>query len=227
MQWARAVGKRKFRPTIPHSASQRAKCRLARIRKPRYFAAMLSVLENPAVRARVHAISVADYHTMIERGAIGENLELLRGALVEKMSKSSLHSKIVMRLLRWFMRVLPAGYFVRPEQPLTLSDSEPEPDIAIIAGDDTEMEAGHPTAAEVVIEVCVSSEAIDRLKLQLYAEAGVRECWLILAEERAVERHTAPQGSAYGSIERVTFPGTLASTVFPGIALPPAGLFPA
>ena len=188
---------------------------------------MLSVLENPAIRARAHAISVADYHTMIERGAIGENLELLRGVLVEKMSKSSLHSKIVMRLLRWFMRALPAGYFVRPEQPLTLADSEPEPDIAIIAGDDTEMEAGHPTIAEIVIEVCVSSEAIDRLKLQLYAEAGVRECWLVLAEERVVERHTVPHAAAYQNIERVAFPDTLASTIFPDLALPPEGLFPA
>lgn len=187
---------------------------------------MLSVLEDPAIRARVHAVSVADYHAMVEGGAMGEKVELLRGALFEKMSKSSLHSKIVMRLLRWLMRELPAGFFVRPEQPLTLSDSEPEPDIAIIAGDDTEIAPGHPTTAEVVIEVCVSSEAIDRLKLQLYAEAGVRECWLVLAEEGVVERHTAPQGATYRSVERVSSPGRLASTIFPSLAVPPAGLFP-
>ena len=90
-----------------------------------------------------------------------------------------------------------------------MEDSEPEPDLAIVRGERADFLTAHPTTAEVIIEVCVSSEAIDRLKLQLYAEAGVRECWLVLAEER------------------VTFPGTLASTVFPGIALPPAGLFPA
>ncbi|MEO6784773.1 MAG: Uma2 family endonuclease [Chthoniobacteraceae bacterium] len=188
---------------------------------------MLSVLEDPAIRARAHAISVADYHTMIERGAIGENLELLRGVLVEKTSKSSLHSRLVLWLLRWFTQHLPAGYSVRPEQPLTLSDSEPEPDLAVVAGDIDDFAAAHSTAAELVVEICVSSEAIDRLKLQLYAEAGVRECWLVLAEERVLERHTGPQGTVYQNIERVTFPGTLASTVFPGLALPPAGLFPA
>ena len=187
---------------------------------------MLSVLDDPAIRARVHAISVADYHTMIERGAIGENLELLRGALVEKISKSSLHSRLVLWLLRWFTQHLPAGYSVRPEQPLTLSDSEPEPDLAVVAGDIDDFIDGHPTTAEMIIEVCVSSEAVDRLKLQLYAEAGVRECWLVLAEERVVERHTEPHGTAYRNIERVTFPGTIASTVFPTLALPPAGLFP-
>ena len=188
---------------------------------------MLSVLDDPAIRARVHAITVADYHTMIERGAIGENLELLRGALVEKMSKSSLHSRLVLWLLRWLTEHLPAGYSVRPEQPLTLADSEPEPDLLVVKGDIDDFADAHPTTAELIIEVCVGSEAIDRLKFQLYAEAGVRECWLVLAEERVLERHSLPQGTTYRNIERVAFPGTLASTVLPDIALPPVGLFPA
>ncbi len=188
---------------------------------------MLPVLENPAIRARVHAISVADYHTMIERGAIGGNLELLRGALVEKMSKSSLHSRVVLWLLRWFTQHLPAGYSVRPEQPLTLADSEPEPDLVVVKGDIDDFTKAHPTSAELIIEICVSSEAVDRLKLQLYAEAGVRECWLVLAEERGLERHTDPQGETYRTVEQVRFPDSLGSTVFPHLALPPAGLFPA
>ena len=186
---------------------------------------MLSVFDDPANRARVHPVSVAQYHTLIECGAIGENLELLRGILVEKMSKSSLHSRLVLWLLRWFTQNLPAGYSVRPEQPLTLSDSEPEPDIAVVAGDIDDFAEAHPATAEMIIEVCVSSEAIDRLKFLLYAEAGVRECWLVMAEERVVERHTVPQGTAYRDIERVTLPSTLASTVFPSLALPPEGLF--
>ena len=200
---------------------------LARTCKPRYFAPMLSVLDDPAIRARVHAVSVADYHTMIERGAAPGKVELIRGTFVEKMSQSPLHASIV-ELIRESLTVrLASGFIVRQEKPLTLEDSEPEPDLAIVRGERADFLTAHPTTAEVIIEVCVSSEAIDRLKLQLYAEAGVRECWLVLAEERVLERHTAPQGTAYGSIERVTFPGTLASTVFPGIALPPAGLFPA
>ena len=56
---------------------------------------MLSVLEDPAIRARVHAISVADYHLMIERGAVPEKVELIRGTFVEKTSQSPLHASIV------------------------------------------------------------------------------------------------------------------------------------
>ena len=85
----------------------------------------------------------------------------------------------------------------------------------------------HPTTAALVVEVVVSSEALDRLKLQIYAEAGVRECWLVLAEERVVERHAELKDAAYHQMERIAFPGVLKSTVFPGLILPPANLFPA
>ena len=173
----------------------------------------------------MHPISVETYHRLGEIGRIGERTELIRGVIIDQMSKSFLHSKTVMRLLRWLMRVVPQGYSVRPEQPLTFRDSEPEPDLAVVAGDDTALDGGHPTSAALIIEVCVTSEDLDRVKLGLYAEAGVSEVWLVLAKERMVERHTEPQGAAFQRIERAVFPETLESTVFPGLLLPPAGLF--
>lgn len=187
---------------------------------------MLSVLENPAIRARVAAVSVAHYHRMFELGMLAPKIELIRGALIEQMPKSPLHAAIVELLREHLCRVLPQSWFVRQEQPLTLEDSEPEPDIAVIRGARPDFLAAHPATAELIIEVAVSSEALDRLKLQLYAEAGVQECWLVLAEERVVERHTEPQGAAYQRTERVAFPAALESTVCPGLSLPPAGLFP-
>lgn len=187
---------------------------------------MLPVLDEPAIRARAVPISVQGFHQMIEHGTVAENVELLRGVLVEKMSKASLHTRIVMRLLRWLTSALPVAYSVRPEQPLTLSDSEPEPDLAVVKGDDTALETGHPTTAEVIVEVCVSSEAVDRLKLQLYAEAGVRECWLVLAEQQLLERHTEPAAGGYQRVEHAGLGAPLASTVFVDLQLPPRGLFP-
>ncbi len=187
---------------------------------------MLAVLEDPAIRARVPAFSVENYHRMFELGMLSPKLELIRGALVEQMPKSPLHASIVEMLREHFVLVLPPGWFVRQEQPLTLADSEPEPDVAVIRGVRRDFLTAHPESAELVVEVVVSSERIDRIKLGVYAEAGVRECWMVLAEERVIERHTEPQGAAYQRIERVTFPATLESTVFPGLTLPPAGLFP-
>ena len=190
---------------------------------------MISVLDDPAVRARVYPMRVEAYHRLFDLGQITEKLELLRGAIVEKMPKAPLHASIVTHLFRYLLARVPPGWEVRSEQPITFAalDSEPEPDLAVSRGTAEDFFQSHPSTAALVIEVCVSSEAIDRLKLQIYAEAGVAECWLILAEQRVMERHTEPQGAAYQRIERVTFPAALESTVFPGLTLPPAGLFPA
>lgn len=187
---------------------------------------MLPVLEIPAIRERVPAFSVANYHRLFEIGMLSPKLELICGVLVEQESKSPLHSTIVGLLHDHLLRVVPAGCSARQEQPLTFSDSEPEPDIAVVRGTAQDFFTAHPETAELVIEVAVSSERIDRVKLGVYAEAGVRECWLVLAEERIVERHTEPQGAAYQRIERVPFPEALESTVLPGLMLPPAGLLP-
>jgi len=172
-------------------------------------------------------MSDENYHRMAELGVVVPNVELIRGALIEKMPKSPLHSSIVRLLDRFFLAQLPPGWHPRAEQPLTFADSEPEPDIAIVRGTESEYFGKHPTVADLVIEISISTEHLDRVKLQLYAEAGVREYWLLLAEERVIERHTEPQGMGYQRVERVLFPATLESTVFPGLALPPSGLFPA
>ena len=188
---------------------------------------MIAVLEDPAIRARVTKTSVEQYHRMFELGMIAENVELIRGSLIEKMSQSPLHASIV-ELIREHLVNFQAGrWIVRQEKPLTLADSEPEPDLAVVRGTRREYLSAHPLTAELVVEVSVSSERLDRAKLEIYAEAGVRECWLLLAEERIVERHTDPQSGAYRQVERATFPATLASTVIPGLMLPPEGLFPA
>ena len=187
---------------------------------------MLSVLEEPTLRARVPAFSVENYHRLFELGMVAQNVELIRGALVEKMPKSPLHSSIIVLLSRHLPQYVPEGWHVRSEQPLTLTDSEPEPDLAVVRGTDSGYFFSHPNTAELVIEVAVSSERIDRVKLGIYAEAGVPEAWLILAEERILERHTEPQGAAYQHVERVTFPETLESTIFAGLTLPPGSLFP-
>jgi Uma2 family endonuclease len=76
---------------------------------------------------------------------------------------------------------------VRREDPLTLKDSEPEPDIAVVRGSESEFFHAHPTTAELVIEVAVSSPVLDREAASLYAEAGVKEYWIVLGTTRQIE----------------------------------------
>jgi len=44
----------------------------------------------------------------------------------------------------------------------------------------------------VVIEICVTSHEYDRSKLRAYAEAGVKECWLVLVPEKQIQLFRQP-----------------------------------
>ena len=153
---------------------------------------MLSILELPTVRQRVARTSVATYHAMSELGLVAERTELLRGAIVEKTTKSPLHVTVVSRLFGLVVQALRPGQAARKEDPLTLADSEPEPDIAVVVGAPDDFRKEHPRAALLVIEVAVRTEETDREKASIYAEAGVGEYWLVLAEKGTIEIFTRP-----------------------------------
>lgn len=174
---------------------------------------MIAVLENPAVRRHAKQLSVADYHRMIDCGVLDSRCELIRGLLVEKMSKSHLHESITAKLLRLLTLALP-DFWVRKEAPLTFADSEPEPDISVVPGRIEDYTA-HPTTAPLVIEVAVTTEGIDREKGTIYGEAGIGEFWLVLPEARTVEVHSAPRGGVWTNVRRFSAGEAVVSTVLP------------
>ena len=160
-------------------------------------------------------LGVQAYHTLGELGLIPEKTELLYGQVFHKMSKSPLHSGLVRRFLRLLLQAVPAGYFVSQEQPITCEDSEPEPDFSVIRGNEDDFFIAHPTTAELVIEICVSSHEYDRSKLRAYATAGVKECWLVLAPEKQIEVHRQPQGGQFAEHATYGPGGTLTSVAGP------------
>jgi Uma2 family endonuclease len=76
---------------------------------------------------------------------------------------------------------------------LTLADSEPEPDISVTRGQESDFASAHSTTAELAVEIAVPSPALDRENASLYAEAGVKEYWIILGKERKVEVYRRPK----------------------------------
>ena len=164
---------------------------------------MSAILELPEVRQRVSRLSVGEYHQLGEFNENGKRTELIRGIVLEKKSKSPRHSALSTQLYKRILLALPDGYTARKEEPLTLADSEPEPDMSVIRGGDADFAAGHPTTAELVLEVAVSSAALDREIASLYAGAGVKEYWIVLGSERRVEVYRRPENGTYS--ERLVF----------------------
>src|SRR5207253_350542 len=98
---------------------------------------------------------------------------------------------------RLVLAQLPSGYIAWKEEPLTFIDSEPEPDVSIVRGTESDFTEAHPTTAELVVEVAVSSPVLDREMASLYAEAGVKEYWIVLGRERAIEVYLRPENGRY------------------------------
>src|ERR1039457_2773699 len=158
---------------------------------------MSAILDIPEVRQRFSRLSVQEYHRLDEYNENGRRTELIRGIVIEKLSKSPQHRNINSLLYKWLLAHLPPGFSVWKEEPLTLADSEPEPDIAVVRGTEAEFFHAHPTTAELVIEVAVSSPALDRENASLYAEAGVKEYWIVLATEKRIEVYRRPENGRY------------------------------
>ncbi len=186
---------------------------------------MLSVLESPTFRARVSHMSVASYHDLCERDPSAIRTELIRGSIVEKRSKSPLHGSISSILQRIITPMVPPQFCVRREEPLTLRDSEPEPDISIVAGRHEDYLRSHPSTAALVVEVAVTSPNDDRALAEIYAEAGVGEYWVVLPKERAIEVFRQPEGLAYREVRRYEFADELACSTVSGVEFALSELF--
>src|SRR5262247_2630166 len=112
---------------------------------------MSAILEIPEVRRRVSPLSVEEYHRLDEFNENGRRTELIRGIVIEKMSKSPLHRTVASLLYRLVLAQLPQGFSAWKEEPLTFVDSEPEPDISVVHGSDRDFTDAHPTTAELVV----------------------------------------------------------------------------
>jgi Uma2 family endonuclease len=187
--------------------------------------ATFDLLALPEVRRQVHRMSVAEYQRLGATGYIAEKTELIRGVLVDKMSESPLHSFLATFLADWLRRGVTAEWRVREGHPLTLVDSEPEPDVAVVK--QAAYAATHPKTAALVIEVAVTSEKLDQQKAAIYAEAGVDEYWIVLANRQCVEVHRSPAAGKYASVATLRVGDVLSPLAFPHLSLPVDDLFSA
>ena len=158
---------------------------------------MNAILDNPLLRSRVHLWSIDEYHKLIDSGQIEKNLELIHGVAIEKMSKSPRHAFAVSELLKLLLLRNITGICIRSEQPITIADSEPEPDIAIIQGAALDFQNEHPHTALCVIEVAVSSLEYDLEKADIYATAKIPQFFILDLDARKIYEFSEPRLNQY------------------------------
>lgn len=162
----------------------------------------------PAPDFRPAKISVAAYHELVSVGFFdeGPEVELLQGYLVEKIGKNSRHSGVNEILYKSLLRKLPAGLGIRSQNPITLADSEPEPDICVFRGEDADFLDRHPLPSEVllVVEVADTTARRDReWKRDIYAAAGIPLYWVVNLQTSETELYSDPELGLYRGLKVV------------------------
>jgi Uma2 family endonuclease len=146
--------------------------------------------------------SVEQYHEMIDSGILTEDdpVELLEGWLVTKMSKNRPHSISTQRTREALARIVPSGWYVDDQEPITTADSEPEPDVLGVRGSREDYPEHHPSPEDVALVVEVADATLQRdrtLKLRVYASAGIAAYWILNLVERQLEVYSDPDQGDY------------------------------
>ncbi|MBI2016243.1 MAG: Uma2 family endonuclease [Candidatus Rokubacteria bacterium] len=179
------------------------------------------MLEEPLVRRR---FTREEFHRMGEAGIFTEDdrVELIEGEIVQMSPIGHPHAYSVMMLTNLLITRLGGRALLSPQNPVALSDdTEPLPDIVLIRPRPGYKETDiTPADALLLIEVSDTSLRYDRrVKLRLYARAGIPEYWVVDVGGEAVEIHREPRGDRYERVERVGRGGRIAPEAFPDVVL--------
>jgi Uma2 family endonuclease len=158
-----------------------------------------------------HRVSPNEYHRMIESGGLDEDtrVELIEGLILDMGPKSPAHENVISFLMRRFFAGLDLDrYEIRAAAPLSLGDSEPEPDLIVFEHDVPP--PYHPETATLVVEVAVSSQRRDlRDKPAVYARAHVPVYWVVDLDGRRAVMHSSPLDGEYERVDLLTEDGEL------------------
>lgn len=148
--------------------------------------------------------TLAEYHRLAELGFFGEDdrVELIKGEIIQMAAKGTSHSVCETRLERELFKLVGERATLRGQQPIIIpDDSEPEPDRAIVQNRPDDYLSGHPSPADVllVIEIADSSLSHDqKVKLPLYAEAGICDYWIFNLIVNCLECYSEPYQNLQG-----------------------------
>ena len=156
--------------------------------------------------------TIEEYHRLIDLGFFTENdrIELIRGEIIEIAAKRTPHSVCNSQLWKQLYKLVGNQAEIRVQEPIVLfNHSEPEPDVVVARKKDDNYLSTHPSAADIILVIEISDSTLKydspketlrerETKLPLYAEAGIKDYWIINLVARHLEVHTNPFSNAQG-----------------------------
>jgi Uma2 family endonuclease len=138
---------------------------------------------------------------MIDTGILTEDdpVELLEGWIVAKMPHNPPHDGAIQRINKRLGRRLPTGWDLRIQSAAATDDSEPEPDVAVVRGDETTYDSRLPGSADIGVLIEVSDSSLNRDRKEkgcIYARAGLPYYWIVNLVDHWIEVYTDPDSTA-------------------------------
>ncbi|MDJ0580658.1 Uma2 family endonuclease [Crocosphaera sp.] len=145
--------------------------------------------------------TIEDYHRMIEAGIINNHhVELISGEIIEMSPEETFHRFLNHRGVKYLRSILGNEAEIMESHPITLLDSEPEPDITIVRSPDTLYLNRHPYPEDIywLIEIADSTLNKDLIdKKALYAKFNITEYWVIDIKNKILYVFQNPQADDY------------------------------
>ncbi len=166
--------------------------------------------------------TVEDYHQLIESGLlIDRHVELLEGEIVEMSPEGITHSFRGHYGANYLRALLKERADIRENASITLRDSQPEPDIAVVRLPIGIYLSHLPYAEDIYWLVEVSYSSLDKdltYKQRIYAANGIPEYWIIDLQTVEIIVFREPEIDQYRS--RTTFTdGMIYPLAFPDLAV--------
>ena len=189
----------------------------------------MAILEHEVRSGRFHSITLQRHlFTRDEYHALSDilrdrHVELLEGEIIEMAPIGPSHAAITQPLTDLIAKAFGPGFSVRSQTPVALGDernaSEPEPDVAVVAGSWRDYLSRQPGPADIklIVEIADSSLSYDRtIKAALYATAGIPEYWIVNLLERQLEVYREPGEAGYAAVSNYLAGGSVEPLFAPG-----------
>jgi Uma2 family endonuclease len=176
-----------------------------------------------SVQIQRHYFSVEDYYRMADAGVFPPNarIELIDGEVIEMSPIGNRHAGSVNRLGTLLGRETGDFAIVAVQNPVRLNDfSEPQPDIALLRPRDDFYSSAHPAPEDVLLIIEIADTTVEydrRVKMPLYARAGIPEAWLIVLPRDIVEVYSQPVNGKFQKVRRLKRGKTLRSPTIAGL----------
>ncbi|MBW4680244.1 MAG: Uma2 family endonuclease [Microcoleus vaginatus WJT46-NPBG5] len=158
--------------------------------------------------------SIEDYHQMIAAGILSERrVELLDGLIWEVSPEGTEHTYFEENLAKRLELLTEGRAYVRENKPITLSNSEPEPDIVIAKLPRSQYLEHHPFSTDILLLIEVSKSTLERdtsVKKRIYARENIPEYWVVDVAGRKLIVYRSPalgdyqQKIEFSSIETIS-----------------------